>query len=128
VGAIVFPDGVAYGGDAQIGAWLSAMNHFVRVPPRGVIPLHGAIIGEDELRRERDALAWLRGQVEYGLGLRLAWEEIRSRVLKDDGLAARFAVDSPFLPGLLDRMIAQGAATRDKLLQPAPQLSPEKPR
>jgi glyoxylase-like metal-dependent hydrolase (beta-lactamase superfamily II) len=115
VGALVFPDRRPYGGDSKISAWMSALNHFVRQSPRVMVPLRGAAIGVEEIRKERDALAWLRGHVENGLTERWPQEEIRQRILDMPETAERFATDSIYFVPLIDRAIRQAAKNRLKL-------------
>jgi glyoxylase-like metal-dependent hydrolase (beta-lactamase superfamily II) len=114
-GALIFPDRKPYAGDSSIGKWMSALNHFVRQSPRVLVPLRGAIVGNEELRRQRDALAWLRGQVENGLTERWPHEEILRRILEMPEAAERFAVESPFFEPLVRRTIRQAVETRVKL-------------
>jgi glyoxylase-like metal-dependent hydrolase (beta-lactamase superfamily II) len=114
-GALLFPDRRPYAGDSSVGTWMAALNHFVRQSPRVLVPLRGAIVTREELRRERDALAWLRGQIENGLTERWPHERIREHVLQLPGTAERFAIDSPFLEPLIDRATRQAADNRVKL-------------
>jgi glyoxylase-like metal-dependent hydrolase (beta-lactamase superfamily II) len=115
LGGLIFPDGRPYAGDSQISSWMSALNHFVRQAPRVMVPLRGPVIGVAELREQRNALAWLRGQVEYGLSERWAHEEIRERILAMPEIEGRFATDSPFLAPFIDRAVQQAVADRIKL-------------
>jgi glyoxylase-like metal-dependent hydrolase (beta-lactamase superfamily II) len=115
IGALTWPGGSPYGEDARIGSWMAALNHLVRQGPRVIVPLRGPAIGVTELVEQRDALAWLRGQVGSGLSDRLAHEEIRELILDDPATAERFATNSPFLAPFLDQAIRQAAADRTKL-------------
>jgi glyoxylase-like metal-dependent hydrolase (beta-lactamase superfamily II) len=114
LGALIFPDGRPYAGDSRIGSWSSALNQFVRQAPRVMVPLRGPTIGVAALRKQRDALAWLRGQVDNGLTERWPHEEIRERILAAPGLDERFASDSAFLTELIDRTIRESVAARLK--------------
>jgi glyoxylase-like metal-dependent hydrolase (beta-lactamase superfamily II) len=114
LGALIFPDGRPYGGDARIGSWSSALNQFVREAPRVMVPLRGPTLGVTALRKQRDAFAWLRGQAEYGLIERRPHEEIREQILASPELGERFVADSPFLPELIDRTIGELHAMRLK--------------
>jgi len=117
MGALIFPDRRPFGNDARFNTWMSALNHFVRQAPRVMIPLHGANIGVAELREQRNALAWLRGQVENGLAERWSRDQIRDHILGLPDLEDRFAPASPFLPPLIERATEQARATRGKMIR-----------
>jgi hypothetical protein len=79
-----------------------------------MIPLRGQVLDATVLREQRDAMAWLRGQVQVGLNDRLPHERIRERILEEPELAKRFSGDSPHLTPLIDRAIDEAAADRMK--------------
>lgn len=113
-GALLFPDDRPYADDARVGSWLSALNHLVRQRPRVLLPLRGPAVDIADLRGQRDALAWLRGQVDHALRERSTHDEVRDRVLRLPDIGSRFATDSPFLPGLVERVIQEAEARRKK--------------
>ncbi len=117
-GALLAPGRDPYAGDAQIASWMAALNHLVREAPRVLIPLRGASVDLETLRAQRDGFAWLQGQVNSGLSDRLSHDAILSSILEHAGLSERFASDSPFLIGLIERAIEEAAATRAKFHRP----------
>ncbi len=101
-GAITFPDRSPYGGDADTGIWIGALNHLIGQGPRIVVPLRGPVQDVASLRIQRDSLAWLRAKIAEGLMDRLPIDEIRERVLEAEDIGERFRTDSPFLPLLVE--------------------------
>jgi glyoxylase-like metal-dependent hydrolase (beta-lactamase superfamily II) len=114
VGALLFPDGRPYGNDSEMGKWSNALNQLVRQGPRMMLPLRGPAIDNAAVRVQRDALAWLRGQVLSAINEKLPPEEIRDGLLQMPELAERFDIDSPFLLGLIDRSIEHDLAQQRK--------------
>jgi cyclase len=85
-GALLFPDRNPYAGDAHLGGWMNALNNFVVDGGTAVVPLRGAPLGNRELRLQRDAMAWVRGEVESAYIDRLPSDRIPARVLGADKL------------------------------------------
>lgn len=116
VGGLAVGDGNPYGVDADVGRWLGLLNAIIVDAPRFVVGLRGPAADVRPLIALRDALAWLRGQVEEGFIDRLPPEETIARVLADPGLRERFAVDDEpsFLPDLVRRVVEEGIGQRRK--------------
>jgi cyclase len=114
VGALLFPDRRPYGNDAKISKWSNALNQLVRQGPRVLLPLRGPALDNAAVRVQRDDLAWLRGQVDSRFKNKLPPEEIRDEILQLPELAEHFAIDSPFLSGLIDRSIEHTLAEQRK--------------
>ena len=112
VGAVAFPDRGPYAGDSRLSGWNAALRHLVRQGPRLVIPLRGGPVSVDELREERDALAWLSAAITSALSERLTSEQIHERILENG--EKRFAKESPFMTPLVDEAIRQIQATRNR--------------
>jgi len=112
VGAIAFPDRAPYAEDARLDSWNSALNHLVREGPRITIPLRGGPVSVDELREERDALAWLSNETASALSERLQPDEIHQRIHETS--AEHFDLDSPLFKPLVDVAIRQIEATRNR--------------
>jgi glyoxylase-like metal-dependent hydrolase (beta-lactamase superfamily II) len=115
-GDLLFPDGNPFAGDADVGGWLETLNQIVRESPRVTVPLRGPALAIEAIRAQRDALAWVRGEVEAGFADRLPLEEVAQRVLDAPDIEKRFSrTASPsFLPGLVERVIAESVERRRK--------------
>ena len=53
-GALLFPDRNPYGGEADVGGWLSTLNHIAKLNPALAIPLRGEPMDARRVRVERD--------------------------------------------------------------------------
>lgn len=114
VGALL--DANPYAADANLDRWIVILNGLAREGTSGFITLRGPLLTVEDLRRQRDAMAWLVGQVEYGFVDRPPIDELRRDVLEAPGTSERFDTDSAgsFLPLLVDRAIEEAAASRRK--------------
>jgi hypothetical protein len=70
----------------------------------------------DSVRALRDALAWMRGQVEYGFTERVKLEDIPARVLATPGMAQHFDLSAspPFVQLLIEQVLAESVEHRRK--------------
>jgi glyoxylase-like metal-dependent hydrolase (beta-lactamase superfamily II) len=115
-GAVLFPDRNPYGGEADIGGWLSTLNHMAKMNPALAIPLRGEPLDVRRIRVERDALAWVRGQIDLGFVDGVAPERITDWVLDSEDLERHFDADaSPsFLRSVIDRALEEAIRARKK--------------
>jgi glyoxylase-like metal-dependent hydrolase (beta-lactamase superfamily II) len=115
-GGLLFHHAAPWPGDASIESWLSTLNGIIRQAPRVVVGLHGPPIDTAGVVAQRDALAWLRGQVEEGFVDRLPPETIAERVIALPELTQRFAGErgAEFLPALVRRVVEESVAHRRK--------------
>ena len=115
-GALLFPDRNPYGGEADVGGWLSTLHHIAKLNPALAIPLRGEPLDARRVRVERDALAWLRGQIDMGFVDRIAPERMTDWVLESDDLSRHFEVDaSPsFVRTVIDRALEEAIGERKK--------------
>jgi glyoxylase-like metal-dependent hydrolase (beta-lactamase superfamily II) len=115
-GALLFPDRNPYGGEADVGGWLSTLNHIAKLNPALAIPLRGKPMDARQVRGERDALAWVRGQIDMGFVNRIAPERMTDWVLDSEGRSRHFDVDvSPsFVRTVIDRAVEEAIVQRKK--------------
>jgi len=115
-GAVLFPDRNPYGGEADVGGWVSTLNHIAKTNPALAIPLRGEPLDARRVRVERDALAWVRGEVDRGFVNRVAPERMTDWVLESEDLSRHFDADaSPsFLRSVIDRAVEEAIRNRKK--------------
>ncbi len=115
-GAILFPDRNPYAADADVGGWLSVLNHIAKLRPARAIPLRGEPLDVRQVRMQRDSLAWLRGRVELGFIDRVPADRLTDWVLDSDELGEHFDLQAEpsFLRGLIDRVVADAVTERKK--------------
>lgn len=63
VGSTLFARDNPYPGGGRIAAWIGALNQLYRTEWTTYIPLRGSTLDKAAVNRDRDSLAWLRGQV-----------------------------------------------------------------
>ena len=76
---------------SDLRAWVSSLNSLSLLRPDVVVPLRGEAIDADALRKFRDSLAWVVGQVENAFIEGIHVDEVLS-----------FAMDSPKLGEFFD--------------------------
>ena len=81
-------------GHSDIRAWVNSLNSLSLLRPKIVVPLRGEGIDADALRRFRDSLTWVVGQVENAFIERIPVDEVLP-----------FAMDSPLLGEYFDLAI-----------------------
>ena len=115
-GAVLFPDRNPYGGDADVGGWLSTLNHIAKLNPALAIPLRGEPMDARRVRIARDTLAWVRGQIDMGFVDRIAPERMTDWVLELEDLSRHFDADaSPsFVRTVIDRALEEAIRERKK--------------
>lgn len=115
-GAVLFSDRNPYGGDADVGSWLSTLNHIAKMNPALAIPLRGDALDARQIRALRDALAWVRGQIDLGFVKRVAPEQMTDWVLESENASKHFDLDaSPsFVRTVIDRALEEAIYQRRK--------------
>jgi cyclase len=116
MGALLSVDRNPHAGAARVGNWLGVLNRVSRDAPSVLVPLRGPAGGIVELRRFRDSLAWLRGQVDRWFVEGIAAERIPDQILGSSETADRFdiAAEPNFLRGLIDQTVAEAHEQRRK--------------
>lgn len=94
VGDVVVTDRNPYGGDADLAAWITALNDLARSDATRFVPGEGPVVGPLEVRRLRDGMAWIRQRVQ------LAFTDVADRasivpgIMADPKLATFFDLDA----------------------------------
>lgn len=104
-GALLFPENNPYIRDGSVRGWIGVLNYFASERHQRLIPLRGPELGHMQVRRLRDSINWLRGQVALGFLERKTHEEIPRWVLENEELSEHFATRDLFLEQLLDRIL-----------------------
>jgi len=120
VGGLIFTDRNPYGKDASVQFWLGSLNHMISERPKFVVGLRGPPLGRSDLIAQRDALAWVRGQVEAGFMKLLPLNVIEDRVLAMEGIEKRFDVDADpsFVETVIRVVVEESAEERRKRGRP----------
>jgi glyoxylase-like metal-dependent hydrolase (beta-lactamase superfamily II) len=90
VGDVVVTDRNPYGADADVPAWISALNDLARSDASRIVPGAGPVVGPLEVKRMRDGLAWVRQGVQRAFTDLADRETIVPGVLADPKLADFF--------------------------------------
>lgn len=93
-GDVVAGDRNPWGGDADLSAWIVALNTLAKLSPGVVVPLRGETTDARGLRVQREALSWTKGQIERGYVDALPSEEIPIRVLASPDLGRHFDLEA----------------------------------
>jgi glyoxylase-like metal-dependent hydrolase (beta-lactamase superfamily II) len=94
VGDLVVSDKNPYGAEADVGAWVAALNDLARGPEAIIVPLSGPVVGPLEVRRFRDGLAWVRLRVQGAFTDLVPHERIVAMVMEDPKLSTWFDLDA----------------------------------
>ena len=120
VGSLIFTDRNPYGTDAGVQFWLGSLNHMISERPKFVVGLRGPSLRRTDLIAQRDALAWLRGQVEARFMKLLPLNVIEDQVLAMDGIEKRFDMDADpsFAHTVIHVVVEESAEERRKRGRP----------
>ena len=118
VGSMVSSDRNPYA-DAEhcnMRAWVSSLNSMAIQRPEWIVPLHGEPIDMVQLRRFRDSIAWVVGQVEYAFIERIQADKVISFAMDSPKLAEYFdlAADPSFVLSLFEKAREESARARRK--------------
>lgn len=116
VGGLLATDRNPWAGDADVGGWLTALNGILKQNPAMIVGVRGAMVDTSAIRRQRDGLAWIRGQVEATFIDRLPREAVVPHVLAAEGLERHFDVTAQpsFVGALIERSLEESLAQRRK--------------
>ncbi len=103
-----------WAGDADLSAWIAALNSLAKLSPELVVPLRGEMQDARGLRLQREALSWTKGQVERGYVDALPSERIPARVLASPDLGRHFDLEAN--PSFVESVVrsAHEAVKRDR--------------
>lgn len=81
VGDLAFNNRNPYAGHARVRSWINQLNQLLTLNPKTIVPLRGGAVDVARIRNQRDALRWLKKQVEEQLAERVPGEEIPQAIL-----------------------------------------------
>ena len=107
VGDLVFNNRNPYAGHARVKSWISQLNQLLTLNPKTIVPLRGGAVDVARVRNQRDALRWLKKQVEEQVAERVDGQKIPAAVLKlkDADRYFNTAVAPSNLPLLVQRLV-----------------------
>lgn len=113
-GDVLAGNGNPWAGDADLSAWIAALNALAKLSPGVVVPLRGEITDARGLRVQREALSWTKGQIERGYVDALPSAEIPVRVLASPDLGRHFDLEAS--PSFVESVVraAHEAVKRDR--------------
>ncbi|HEX5044156.1 MAG TPA: MBL fold metallo-hydrolase [Candidatus Polarisedimenticolaceae bacterium] len=116
VGSLLFEDRNPWPGTANIGGWISELNNLASSGRAVFVPLHGAPADAQAVRRQRETLAWTRGQIDAAFVDLVPAEEIPGRVLGIAEAQSYFdlAARPSFARGVVDQALKEAQAQRRK--------------
>jgi glyoxylase-like metal-dependent hydrolase (beta-lactamase superfamily II) len=107
VGDLVFNNRNPYAGHARVSSWISQLNQLLTLSPKTIVPLRGGAVDVTRVRNQRDALRWLKKQVEEKMAGRIEEERISQTILRLPDAERYFntAVAPSNLPLLVRRLV-----------------------
>jgi glyoxylase-like metal-dependent hydrolase (beta-lactamase superfamily II) len=116
LGPLLFIDRNPFARDGNVGAWLGLLNSISTGETERFVPLVGPVVDRMELRRRRDSLAWVRGQVEMAFVDLVAKDEIPAHILSRPEIGTYFDVDADpsFVSTVVERALAEAVEQRRK--------------
>lgn len=116
VGSLLFSHGNPYAEDATMRSWLDALNSISTRKPARIVGLRGPAVDIRAIRHNRDAFAWLRGQIDHAFIEQIPPERILQHVLDLPQLPDYFDPQATpsFLPGVIDRVLDEAITNRRK--------------
>jgi len=115
-GSILFEDRNPWPGTANIGGWIAELNNLASSGRARFVPLHGTPVEAQAVRRQRESLAWTRGEIDAAFVDRLPAEEIPARVLAAASAASYFdlAAQPSFARSVVELAVKEALAQRRK--------------
>jgi glyoxylase-like metal-dependent hydrolase (beta-lactamase superfamily II) len=109
IGDLLFPSRALWVEEGDLGNWIGALNGALEKRPRIVAPLRGPAEDPQELRLTRDALAWVRGQVQQAFVDRIAPGIMPDRILESPELARHFdpRVPRPTVRAVVEKAVRE---------------------
>jgi glyoxylase-like metal-dependent hydrolase (beta-lactamase superfamily II) len=116
-GDLLFHAGNPFAGHARVSTWLAQLNHLITMAPKWVVPMRGSVREPGQIRKQRDALIWLRGQVEEAFVDKTAADEIPGLILQSDQLSRHFhpGAGRELLRGLIVRQVEETLEQRKRM-------------
>ena len=116
VGSLLFEDRNPWPGTANIGGWISELNNLTSSGRALFVPLHGSPADAQAVRRQRETLAWTRGQIDAAFVDRMPSEEIPARVLGVGEAATYYDLKAQpsFARAVVDQAVKEALAQRRK--------------
>jgi glyoxylase-like metal-dependent hydrolase (beta-lactamase superfamily II) len=81
IGDLQFPSRALWVAGGNLGNWIGALNTILEERPKILVPLRGRAGDAAEMRRNRDAIAWVRGMVQQAFTDRLPPGDMPDRIL-----------------------------------------------
>ena len=115
-GSILFEDRNPWPGSANLGGWIAELNNLTSSGRALFVPLRGAPVDAQAVRRQRETLAWTRGEVDAAFVDRLPAEEIPARVLAAPSASTYFdlAAQPSFARHVVELAVKEALAQRRK--------------
>lgn len=115
-GSILFEDRNPWAGTASVGGWIQQLNNLTSSGRARFVPLHGPLVDAAGVRREREILAWTRGEIDAAFVDRLPAEEMPALVLRSEKAGTYFDLSaSPsFARGVVEQAVREALAQRRK--------------
>jgi glyoxylase-like metal-dependent hydrolase (beta-lactamase superfamily II) len=105
-----------YAADAYVRGWLGTLNRLVSMPVDTIVPLRGPTLDAAEVRKQRDAYAWLRSRAEVAFIEAESAEEVYESLLAEENRSQYFDIDAKpaFYPGLARKVVDEAVVERRK--------------
>ncbi|MBZ5637450.1 MAG: MBL fold metallo-hydrolase [Acidobacteriia bacterium] len=109
IGDLLFPSRALWIKGGDLGNWIDVLNGLLEERPKIVVTLRGPAEDTLEMRRTRDAVAWIRGQVQQAFVDRLAPGIMPDRIMESPDLASQFGpeVPRPTLRALIEQAVRE---------------------
>jgi glyoxylase-like metal-dependent hydrolase (beta-lactamase superfamily II) len=116
IGDLIAPSRGLWAKDANLGNWIAVLNAILSESPTVVVPLHGAAASAHDLRLTRDALAWVRGQVQQSFVDGVPTGIMPDRIMESGSLRTYFedSVPRPPLRALIEQAVREAVNWRKK--------------
>jgi glyoxylase-like metal-dependent hydrolase (beta-lactamase superfamily II) len=116
VGSLLFEDRNPWAGTATIGGWVGQLNNLASWGRKTFVPLEGAPVDADAVRRQREAFAWTRGEIDAAFVDRTPPDDILPRVLASPRAGTYFdlAARPSFARGVVEQALLEAHAQRRK--------------
>jgi len=101
---------------SDMRAWVNSLNNLSMLRPRWIVPSSGEPIRTDQLRRFRDSLAWVIGQVENAFIERVEVDQVVSFAMDSPKLGEYFdlGAEPSFVNSLFEKALEESSQTARK--------------
>jgi glyoxylase-like metal-dependent hydrolase (beta-lactamase superfamily II) len=116
VGSLLFEDRNPWAGTANVGGWIAQMNNLASSGRARFVPLHGPPVTAQTVRKDRETLAWTRGEIDAAFVDRTPVEQMPARILASPRATDHFDLGaSPsFARGVVEQAVREAVAQRRK--------------